>query len=135
MTTKSLLFLFFFTVFLINCGSLPPLLSVKGSPVLIGENTNLEAVRDSILKTGARTNWKMKVIKKGHIVASHSLDKYRATVDIFYNTDSYNILYKDSENFGYDGTNIHSRYNRWILNLDRNIRRMQLKIAKQVNSN
>ena len=77
----------------------------------------------------------MTVIKKGHIVASHSLKEYRATVDIFYNTDSYDILYKDSKNFDYDGTNIHSRYNRWILNLDRNIRRMQLYIAKQVNNN
>ena len=126
MTTKSSLFLSLISVFLVNCGSSPPLLSVKGSPVLMEENASLKEVRESILKTGARTDWQMKVIKKGHIVASHRLEEYRATVDIFYNTDSYDILYKDSKNFGYDGTNIHSRYNRWILNLDRNIRRMQL---------
>ena len=126
MTTKSSLFLFLATIFLVHCGSPPPLLNVKGSPVLIADNASLEEVKDSIFKAGARTNWKMEVINKGHIVASHSLQEYQATVDIFYNTDSYDILYKDSENLSHDGKNIHSRYNRWVLNLDRNIRRMQL---------
>lgn len=126
MTIKSPLFLFLVAIFLVNCGSPPPLLNVKGSPVLIEGNVSLETVKDSILKAGARTNWEMDVIQKGYIVASHDLEEYRATVDIFYTIDSYDILYKDSKNFGYDGKNIHSRYNRWILNLDRNIRRMQL---------
>jgi hypothetical protein len=43
------------------------------------------------------------------------------TVDIPYDTRRYSIVYKESANLGYDGTNIHRNYNRKVQELDRAI--------------
>jgi hypothetical protein len=44
-----------------------------------------------------------------------------AVVDIKYNTKTYSIIYKSSQNLDYDGKNIHSNYNGWIQRLNQAI--------------
>lgn len=79
-------------------------------------------VKKSILRAGAALGWQMKDAGDGHIIGTLILRSHVAKVDITYDTKKYSIRYKDSTNLNYDGTNIHSNYNGWIQNLDRNIK-------------
>ena len=88
------------------------------------KDLNLNNIQAAILEAGLRVGWEMDVVSKGHIIATIFSNEHVAVVDIFYTTESYDIVYKDSKNMDYDGINIHNRYNRWILKLDKDIRRM-----------
>lgn len=67
----------------------------------------------------------MRVEKPGYIVATLHLREHEAVVDIIYDTQSYSILYKSSQNLQYNETNrtIHKNYNSWIRNLNVSIQR------------
>ena len=86
-----------------------------------GENLTTEQVKNAIVRAGASLGWDMKEVEKGHLVGTLFLRSHMAQVDITYDADAYSIHYKDSSNLNYDGTNIHSNYNGWIENLQRNI--------------
>lgn len=80
-----------------------------------------EQVKKAIIRAGASLGWIMKEEAPGHIVGTLHLRTHMAQVDINYDADSYSINYKNSSNLKYDGANIHSNYNGWIQNLQRNI--------------
>ena len=114
----------FLIIFLCNCSVTQPVFNLKGSPILSMKNPTVEKVQSAIMDAGKHIGWVMKVVTKGHIVASHQSGSHKATVDILFNLETYDILYKDSQDLSYDGTTIHRRYNRWVVNLDKTIRRM-----------
>lgn len=88
--------------------------STKGDP-------NSEQVRKAIIRAGSTLGWRIADEGKDHLVGTLVLRDHVAKVDINYSPKSYSITYKDSENLKYDGTTIHSNYNGWIQNLQRNI--------------
>jgi hypothetical protein len=59
--------------------------------------------------------------RPGLIVATTGWSTHKMSVDITYDTRRYSIIYKDSANLGYDGTNIHRNYNYKVQELDRAI--------------
>ncbi|MFV8782808.1 hypothetical protein ACNKU7_10340 [Microbulbifer sp. SA54] len=67
--------------------------------------------------------WVCREVTPGHIEASISVRKHRATADINYSEKSYSIAYKDSYLLDYNGrkNTIHRNYNRWINNLEQAI--------------
>ncbi len=100
-----------------------PILNVKDAPVEVtGKQATADEVKKAILRAGATLGWQMKEEEPGYIVGTLILRSHMAQVDIPYSTESYSILYKNSENLKYDGTSIHSNYNGWVQNLDRAIR-------------
>jgi len=115
----------FASVFIvIGCGSATRLLNIQNTPVTTssGKTSNTENVRRVIILAGTRVGWQMQDAGLGHIVATIFQSGHMAKVDINYSGNSYNILYKDSNNLSYNGTTIHKTYNRWVKRLDRNIR-------------
>jgi hypothetical protein len=97
--------------------------NVEKSPVtLYGDGqATMEQVEKAIVRAGASLGWKMKTVSPGVMVGTLAVRRHLAVVDITYNTQEYNITYKDSTALKYDGTNIHSRYNSWVQNLDQAI--------------
>ena len=87
-----------------------------------GNEPTLEQVEKAILSaaTASKPAWAMRVVKPGLITATLNVRSHMAVVDITYNTKSYSINYKESNNLKYDGekNTIHSNYNGWIQNLD-----------------
>jgi len=65
----------------------------------------------------------------GKLVAEYRRGKIMAKIAITYTASSYEINYVDSENLKYDGENIHSKYNGWIRNLEKEIENNLAKIA------
>jgi hypothetical protein len=84
-------------------------------------NLSSADVKKAILRAGGGLGWVMKDNGDGKIIATLSLRKHLAVVDIDYSTKSYSIRYKDSQELDYDGTNIHKNYNGWVQNLQRGI--------------
>ncbi len=115
-----LLLLFVVTLAVVGCRT-NPVYNVEGSPITItGKHTNKD-VEKSIIRAGAGLGWSIKPVRVGHMIGTLHLREHVAVVDITYNDKVYNIKYKSSQNLKYDGTNIHSKYNGWVQNLDRAI--------------
>jgi len=90
-----------------------------GVPSAAGHTVTMDDVAKGIMSAGSKHGWTMAIQTQGHIVGTLVLRRHTAVVDIFYSTNSYSILYKDSSNLNYDPTRktIHSNYTSWIKNL------------------
>jgi hypothetical protein len=111
-------------IFLIGCGNTAPVMNVEGSPIatMDGKKPALDKVKKAIVVAGTKLGWQMQPVADGQIVATLFNRGHMAKLDIKYSAETYSLTYKDSSNLKYDGTNIHRNYNKWIDNLDRNIR-------------
>ncbi len=99
-----------------------PVFNVEDQSVITGNSrASMDDVKNAILRAGAGLGWTMRENKPGHITGTLMLRKHMAVVDIKYDTQKYGILYKDSKNLDYDGTNIHKNYNGWIQRLNQAI--------------
>lgn len=90
-----------------------------GIPAAVGQNRTLDDVAKGIMAAGLKHGWTMAIQTQGHIVGTLVLRRHTAVIDVFYSTNSYSILYKDSSNLNYDPTRktIHANYTSWIRNL------------------
>jgi len=84
-------------------------------------NVSVENIRKAIVRAGGTLGWNIKDVEPGLLEGTLHLRKHMAKIDIPYSSESYSIIYKDSSNLRYDGTNIHSNYNGWIQNLQKAI--------------
>lgn len=99
-----------------------PVYNVQDAAVATGATSaSMENVKSAIIRAGSSLGWNMKPAGDGKMIGTLQLRKHVAVVDIRYNSQTYSILYKESQNLDYDGTNIHSNYNGWIQNLNRAI--------------
>lgn len=99
-----------------------PVYNVQDAAIATGAtNASMENVQKAIIRAGSSLGWNMKPAGNGAMIGTLQLRKHVAVVDIRYSTQTYSILYKESQNLDYDGTNIHSNYNGWIQNLNRAI--------------
>jgi hypothetical protein len=100
-----------------------PVYNVENAPVVTatGKTATEDDVRKAIIRAGASLGWEMKEMGKGEILGTLHLRNFVSVVSVNYSASSYSITYKDSTGLGYDGKNIHSNYNGWIQNLQRNI--------------
>lgn len=81
------------------------------------EAPSVQAAGDMIKAAGASLGWQMADDGPGHIVGRLPIRTHLAVIDITFDTTRYSIMYKDSNNLKYDGSQIHSNYNGWIQNL------------------
>lgn len=95
--------------------------NVENAPIPAAESSDvsLQEVKAAIVRAGASLGWQMRPVEEGHIIGTLHLRKHMAQVDVTYDNDSYDIVYRDSENLDYrENGHIHSNYNGWIQNLD-----------------
>ena len=109
---------------LVGCATPHPVRNITAEPVVgpAGRAVSMDEVGKAILRAGATRGWQMKLMEPGYIVGTLNVRSHVAIVDVRYTTKNYSITYKNSTNLNYDGTNIHSRYNSWISNLDHAIK-------------
>jgi hypothetical protein len=100
-----------------------PLYNLKDAPINTpaGVARTTPDVEKAIRTAGAKHGWKMESPRPGVMVGTTTWRSHSMTVDITYDTRRYSIVYKDSANLGYDGTNIHRNYNYKVQELDRAI--------------
>lgn len=111
------------TIAIVGCNKTHPVMNFEGTPIVTASGQkDLKAIKKAIIYAGTRIGWQMQPAGPGHIVGTLFNRGHMAKVDIKYNTDTYNVTYKDSSNLLYDGALIHRNYNRWVDRLNRNIR-------------
>ncbi|WP_455199417.1 hypothetical protein [Kaarinaea lacus] len=86
-----------------------------------GKDLTTADVKKAIVAGGAMRGWSFEEAGDGHLVGTLMVRKHVAVIDVNYDAKSYSIKYKDSQNLNYDGSNIHSNYNSWIMNLKQSI--------------
>ncbi len=121
----------------IACGLLPlgivgcrtaPIYNVSSSPLVYDETATLEDVSEAIWRAGRKLGWEMEAIRPGEMEGTLRIRHHIAVVTVTYNTRSFSIRYKQSENLLHDGASIHRRYNLWIRKLDARIRNEPLRL-------
>ncbi len=86
--------------------------------------------KNAIIRAGAQRGWTFQDAGPGHLIGNIAVrGKHFATVDVFYDSDSFTINYKDSRNLDYNPATgqIHSNYNAWVTNLQQDI---QAEVAR-----
>lgn len=109
---------------LMGCNRQVTIHNVDSSPIVRydGKDLSMEQVERAIVLGGRQLGWKMQPVGEGQMRGVLDLRNHHAVVDIRYDTSTYSITYKDSENllFAYPNL-IHRNYNNWILNLEQSI--------------
>ncbi len=99
----------------VSCRS-APVFNVVNAP-FTKEAPSLEEADAAIKRAGAALGWQMKTTEPGKILATLPIRSHVAIVDVTFNQKEFSIMYRDSTNLNYTGTEIHSNYNGWIQNL------------------
>ena len=84
----------------------------------------MEDYKNAIILGGGQRGWTFQDEAPGHLVGKVAVrNKHFATVDVYFDTTSFSISYKSSQNLNYHaGRNeIHPNYNSWIRNLQDDI--------------
>lgn len=103
---------------------------IESAKLTAPEYATLEDVKKGIIRGGQWSEWEMRAVAPGHLVAETLVrGKHRAVVDIFYDTKVFSIRYKDSENLNYNGKSIHKAYEEWTNDLRRSIQQ-QVSLIK-----
>jgi len=116
-TLKILILLASLVLVLVGCRSNPVYNVTDMSFTTTTGNYSTNDVRNAILQAGTAQGWQMQAVRPGLISGTLNIRNHMAQVDIPYDRSRYSILYRDSDNLRYDGTNIHSNYNGWVQNL------------------
>lgn len=80
--------------------------------------------KNAIIRAGVQRGWTFEDAGPGHLLGNLAVrGKHFATVDVYYDTDSFTINYRDSRNLNYDPATrqIHPNYNTWVNNLQQDI--------------
>ena len=94
------------------------------SPVTANRSLSRSDYKNAIVRAGAQRGWTFQDAGPGHLIGNLAVrGKHFATVDIFYDTESFTINYKDSRNLEYDPATrqIHPNYNSWVERLQQDI--------------
>ena len=121
----SMLFIFV----LAGCGRVQPVMNVEDTPVAL--NLQSKQVKSAIYESAENRGWLVSEIKPGLIRAELYVRSHDAAIEIPYSDRFYSILYVESENLKYDDGEIHRNYNRWVNNLNVDIKRKLAQMAAE----
>ncbi len=98
---------------------------------------SVEAVRKAIIAGGSVHGWKPVGDKPGVLTLEADSGQHQAVVDVSYDAQGYEIAYKSSANLNYEHsdkkTSIHPKYNKWVAELNSEIRRAATSAQARAN--
>jgi hypothetical protein len=115
------------TLLLAGCQT-EPIYDVDRAIIPTERGWTLEDMTRAIQRAGARRGWDMRIIEPGVIEGRLRKPQTRAVVDVTYTAVEFSIRYQSSENLDHSNGKIHHNYNRWVYNLERDIRREFLRM-------
>jgi hypothetical protein len=98
-----------------------PIYSPKRPIPITAQGASLERIEQAIIEGGQMKGWVFERIAAGHLAATQTMPKYAATVDVRFDQQAYEILYRTSRGFREQPGTIHAHYNFWIRNLQHDI--------------
>ncbi|MBL4241093.1 hypothetical protein KW517_07530 [Vibrio fluvialis] len=109
------------------CGRVQPVLNVENTPVAY--NLQSDQIKLAITQAALQRGWVIQEIEPGLLDAKISVRNHFAEIHIPYNEKYYSILYVRSENLKADDGSIHRNYNRWVNNLNVDIKKQLAQSA------
>ncbi|NEW61531.1 hypothetical protein GSY74_09575 [Sulfurovum sp. bin170] len=113
------------TLFIVGC-STPAIYTAPNAPVSQIANTPTlaqvdKAVKDSLVGRG----WIPQKVSPHIYLGTYNRRELMAKIKITFDTSVFNIQHVESKNLDYDSSDesIHSTYNKWVKNLERDIRK------------
>ena len=94
-----------------------PIYNARHIPITPRPSATEEEIEKAIWSASRRLDWLIKNVRPGELQGVYRKQTHKATVSIPYDRTQFSILYVDSENLDYDGSNIHVNYNVWIQRL------------------
>lgn len=108
------------------CGSTAPIMNVDNTAVM--GDLSKEQVRKTIITAAANRGWVISDTNEHELQATLNLRTHQAVVRIPYSEKSYSIVFVSAKNLDEKNGKIHPNYNRWVNNLNADIRRfMQIE--------
>ena len=89
-------------------------------PTTVTKVLTMEDYKNAIIRGGSKRGWTFQEEEPGHLIGNVAVrNKHFATVDVFFDTESFSISYKSSQNLNYNAGRgeIHPNYNSWVQNL------------------
>ncbi|WP_394126530.1 hypothetical protein [Vibrio hepatarius] len=112
---------------LVGCGRVQPVMNVEDTPV--GYNLQSKQVKMAIMQAATNRGWVVEEVSPGEFNAKLHVRSHYAEVKIPFNSKFYSILYLNSDNLRAEDGKIHRNYNRWVNNLNVDIKRQLSLIA------
>lgn len=106
---------------LVGCGRVQPIMEVEDTPV--GYNLQSKQVKMAIMQAATERGWVVDQTSENELHAKLLVRSHSAEIKIPYNDKFYSILYLSSDNLKASDGKIHRNYNRWINNLNVDIKR------------
>lgn len=116
-TTFRLLCVILLTGVLGACSSV--MMPIENRPLAPPRPVTLEELETTIALAIRHRKWDARKLAPGHIEATYMKSRHVVVVDVIFDTKSFSIRYKNSENMHYTGSTIHGRYNEWTEKLAR----------------
>lgn len=95
----------------------------------------VDAMRKAIIAGGSVHGWKPVADQPGVLTLEADSGQHQAVVDVAYDAQGWQINYKSSTNLNYEHTDkktsIHPKYNKWIEELNNEIRRAATNLQAQ----
>lgn len=102
----------------------PSDIAFASPPTSVDKVLTMADYENAIVRGGAERGWTFEEAGPGHLIGNVAVrNKHFATVDVTFDTESFSITYKSSQNLNYnaDRGEIHPNYNSWIQNLQGDI--------------
>lgn len=115
------------TFFVVACGRVQPIMKVENTPVAY--NLQSEQVKSAIIQAAVARDWVITEVEPGLLDAKITVRNHFAEVHIPYSEKYYSIVYVTSENLMADDGSIHRNYNRWVNNLNVDIKKQLALVA------
>jgi len=100
---------------------LEPVYNVDDPMPASAQALSLDKIEVVIVEAGQTRGWKFQHVAAGHLVATQTTEKLSATVDIYFDKQSWRIAYQSSVGMKAENGTIHDHYNFWIRNLEHDI--------------
>ncbi|WP_159650967.1 hypothetical protein [Vibrio atypicus] len=106
---------------LVGCGRVQPVMNIEDTPVAY--NLQNKQVKAAIMQAAMDRGWVVEEVGPNELNAKLLVRDHFAEVKIPFNEKFYSIIYLNSENLKADDGKIHRNYNRWVNNLNVDIKR------------
>jgi hypothetical protein len=120
------------TLLVVGCGlsacgaPLVPVLNIQNAPIIGPRGQpppNRDQVHDAVMRALSGRGWQVNSEDANGVTATIISGQHSATMHVQYDDRFYSIHYVDSSpSLGYNGDEIHRRYNDWVDRLSRSIR-------------
>lgn len=118
---KNILVLAFVAGVLVGCAN-QPIYDVQNHPIpATAQKMPLERIETVIIQAGQSRNWKFQRAGTGHLVGVQTDPKFSATVDVYFDQNSYRIIKKSTTGMKEKDGTVHPHYNFWVRNLEHDI--------------